>query len=103
MMHFSPSTVISTNLFIILNFLFDTTKLSKSPNKSVMPPIGLVWGNKTIHNQMKAISILCAVSYAILLITMCDMGVWFWIASTAFAVTSLVISNELDNIENQKK
>mgnify|MGYP007102638052 FL=1 len=51
---------------------------------------------------MKAISILCAVSYAILLITMCDMGVWFWIASTAFAVTSLVISNELDNIENQK-
>jgi hypothetical protein len=52
---------------------------------------------------MKAISILCAVSYTILLITMCDMGVWFWIASTAFAVTSLVISNELDNIENQKK
>lgn len=67
-----------------------------------MQPIGLVWGTKLIHNQMKAISILCAVSYAILLITMCDMGVWFWIASAAFAVTSLVISNELDNIENQK-
>lgn len=27
--------------------MFDTTKLSKSPNKSVMQPIGLVWGNKT--------------------------------------------------------
>ena len=52
---------------------------------------------------MKAISILCAVSYAILLITMCDMGVWFWIASTAFAVTSLVISNELDNMEQDLK
>ena len=26
---------------------------------------------------------------------MCDMGVWFWIASTAFAVTSLVTHEDL--------
>ena len=44
---------------------------------------------------------ICGASFLVLLLTMRDMGVWFWMAAASFTATLLVISNELDNIENK--
>ena len=41
---------------------------------------------------------ICGASFLVLLLTMQNMDAWFWVAAAL-----LVISNELDNIENQKK
>ena len=46
---------------------------------------------------------ICGASFLVLLLTMQNMDAWFWVAVNDAAATLLVISNELDNIENQKK
>lgn len=45
---------------------------------------------------------ICGASFLVLLLTMQNMDAWFWVAAASFTATLLVISNELDNIENQK-
>lgn len=88
----------------MLNFWFDSTKLSKSPDKDVMPPTESVRGNFYINQSiMKTMISICGASFLVLLLTMQDMDAWFWMAAASFTATLLVISNELDNIENQKK
>ena len=46
---------------------------------------------------------ICGASFLVLLLTMQNMDAWFWVAAAFFFFFFLVISNELDNIENQKK
>ena len=52
---------------------------------------------------MKTMISICGASFLVLLLTMLNMDAWFWVAAASFTTTLLVISNELDNIENQKK
>ena len=52
---------------------------------------------------MKTMISICGASFLVLLLTMQTMDAWFWVAAASFTATLLVISNELDNIENQKK
>ena len=52
---------------------------------------------------MKTMISICGASFLVLLLTMQNKDAWFWVAAASFTATLLVISNELDNIENQKK